>query len=63
MLRHTCATNLFRSGYDLGTVADILGHANVPTTAIHTRPSSHDKARALAKRRTPGNRYGRIPSP
>lgn len=47
VLRHTCATNLIRSGYDLGTVADILGHANVSTTAIYTKPSFHDKARAL----------------
>ncbi|MEW6424319.1 MAG: tyrosine-type recombinase/integrase [Bacillota bacterium] len=45
VLRHTCATNLIRSGYDL--VADILRHANVSITAIYTKPSLRDKARAL----------------
>lgn len=37
-LRHTAATNMLRSGADLVTVAQVLGHASVNTTAIYTKP-------------------------
>jgi len=47
VLRHTAATNMLRNGTDLGTVADILGHANISTTAIYTRPGMVDKMRAV----------------
>jgi integrase/recombinase XerC len=47
MLRHTMATNMLRSGTDLVVVADILGHANIATTAVYTRPGMADKARAV----------------
>lgn len=46
VLRHTAATNMLRSGADLVTVADILGHADISTTAVYVRPSIADKARA-----------------
>ncbi|MBE3585406.1 MAG: tyrosine-type recombinase/integrase [Thermoanaerobacter sp.] len=38
-LRHTCATNMLRAGADLVTVAAVLGHSRLDTTAVYTRPS------------------------
>ena len=35
-LRHTCATILFRSGIDIHTIQEILGHCSVETTEIYT---------------------------
>lgn len=34
-LRHTYATNLLRSGVDVASVRDLLGHANVSTTSVY----------------------------
>ncbi|MGQ9498393.1 MAG: tyrosine-type recombinase/integrase [Desulfotomaculales bacterium] len=48
-LRHTCATNLLRAGADLVTVAEFLGHARLDTTAVYTRPSLGDLARAAER--------------
>ena len=47
VLRHTCATNLVRTGTDLVTVAKILGHTSVNTTAVYTQPSEQVEAEAL----------------
>ncbi|OPX87485.1 MAG: Tyrosine recombinase XerC [Pelotomaculum sp. PtaB.Bin104] len=49
ILRHTAATNMIRTGADLVTVANILGHANLNTTAIYTKPDTKTMAEALAK--------------
>ena len=38
-LRHTAATNMIRAGTDIVAVAAFLGHANISTTAIYTKPS------------------------
>jgi integrase/recombinase XerD len=38
-LRHTCATNLFRSGLDVMTIADQLGHTSIDTTRIYLNTS------------------------
>lgn len=60
-LRHTCATNMLRSGADLVTVAQILGHESLDTTAIYTRADERTLAEAVERGEmstTPGTRPG-----
>jgi len=48
VLRHTFGTRLLReAGADLVTVAALLGHESVATTAIYTQPGEEDLARAV----------------
>jgi integrase/recombinase XerD len=38
VLRHTFGTELTRSGVDLVTVAELMGHASLETTRLYTNP-------------------------
>src|SRR5216683_2257126 len=47
VLRHTFGTELTRSGVDLVTLAELMGHASLETTRLYTRPSAADMQRAV----------------
>jgi site-specific recombinase XerD len=47
VLRHTCVTNLVRSGADVVLVAEIAGHRRLDTTRRYSLPSQADKDAAL----------------
>ena len=53
-LRHTFGTNLVRAGTDLVSVATLLGHESLNTTAIYTRPSRRHLASVVQKLSTLG---------
>jgi site-specific recombinase XerD len=47
VLRHTFGTELTRSGVDIVTVAELMGHASLETTRLYTRPSAAGLQRAV----------------
>jgi integrase/recombinase XerC len=47
VLRHTFGTELTRSGVDIVTVAELMGHASLETTRLYTRPSGPVMQRAV----------------
>jgi site-specific recombinase XerC len=64
-LRHTFGTELTRSGVDIVTVAELMGHASLEATRIYARPTDEDKQRAVDGSAPTSNarRRGRHPSP
>jgi site-specific recombinase XerD len=49
VIRHTFATNLLRSGVDIVTVAELMGHGSIETTRLYTLPTERDLEDAVAK--------------
>jgi site-specific recombinase XerD len=47
--RHNCATTLLRKGVDIYTVKEVLGHANISTTARYLGLTDQQKRDALNK--------------
>jgi site-specific recombinase XerD len=47
VLRHTCVTNLVRSGNDLVLVAELAGHRRLETTLRYSLPSQADRQAAM----------------
>jgi integrase/recombinase XerD len=47
-IRHSCATHLLRSGLDINTIRDWLGHVSVDTTNIYATVDLEAKAKAIA---------------
>ncbi len=49
-LRHTCATELLRSGATLADVQRLLGHASVKTTSIYLASDEERQEDVIARR-------------
>ncbi len=48
VLRHTFGTRLLREvGTDIVTVARLMGHSSIATTAIYTQPGEQDMVTAI----------------
>jgi integrase len=49
MFRHTFASRLTRSGVDIVTVKDLLGHSNISTTLRYAHSNDDAKRRAVSR--------------
>ena len=49
VLRHSFGTDLVRSGADLATVAELLGHTSLDSTRIYMLPAGDDLDAAAAR--------------
>jgi site-specific recombinase XerD len=47
-LRGHCATEMARRGVDVKTIADLLGHASITTTAKYVRAADSEKRTAMS---------------
>ena len=52
VFRHTFAKSALDAGTDLVTVATLLGHQRLETTAIYTKPSERDLEKAVERLET-----------
>jgi site-specific recombinase XerD len=48
-IRHSTATHLLRSGVDINTIRDWLGHVSVDTTNIYAAVDLETKAKAIVR--------------
>ena len=58
LLRHTCATHMLEGGADIRYIQQLLGHANLDTTAIYTQVGIH-QLQAVHARCHPAERPGK----
>jgi site-specific recombinase XerD len=49
VIRHSFAIALIRTGTDIVTVAELLGHASLDSTRIYTRPTDDDIDATIAR--------------
>lgn len=48
-LRHTCATILYRAGFDIRLIQELLGHVQIDTTEIYTHLYDKEVMNAIAE--------------